>query len=325
MIVVTGAAGFIGSCLLWQLNKAGIEDIVAVDILDNTEKWRNLTGKRFKDYFQKDEFLSLVLEEKLPKPKAIFHIGACSSTTLLDADYFIKNNYEYSKTLAKWAFKHGAYFFYASSAATYGNGEKGYNDNDDATPFLMPLNMYGYSKLLFDNWILNETKNFTDSAKKVTGFRFFNVFGPNEYHKADMMSVVCKTFNSARYKGRIQLFKSYKPEYADGEQKRDFVYVKDVVMVMNYFFNNPVRGIFNLGTGASRTWNDLARAVFKALGKASVIEYIDMPEYLRPKYQYFTQANLDNLRNIARCAHKFMSLEDAIKDYAGYLKNNDYL
>jgi ADP-L-glycero-D-manno-heptose 6-epimerase len=320
MIVVTGGAGFIGSCFIWKLNQENVTDILVVDHLDATDKWKNLRGKKFADYIQKDDFLKMVEEKKLPKPKKVVHIGACSSTTCQDAGYFIKNNYEYSKTLAKWAVENKAQFMYASSAATYGSGECGYSDADENTRKLMPLNMYGYSKQLFDLWVLNNKL-----GRKVTGFKFFNVFGPNEYHKEDMMSVVCKNFYEVRDRGVIKLFKSHKPGYTDGEQKRDFIYVKDVVDVMYWSFKRPAKtGIFNLGTGFARSWNDLANAMFSAVGKAAKIEYIDMPETLKAKYQYYTQADMAKLRK-AGCRHKFHSLEEAVADYAKYLDVKAYL
>ncbi len=320
MVILTGGAGFIGSCFLWKLNQEGIDDIIVVDHLDDTDKWRNLPGKRFHDYIQKDDFLCLVKENKLPKPRHIIHMGACSSTTLTDADYFIRNNYEYSKTLAKWAFIHKAPFMYASSGATYGDGSAGYSDGNDTTYSLHPLNMYGYSKQLFDLWVLNN--GFENMA---TGIKFFNVFGPNEYHKRDMMSVICKNFREVRDQGRIRLFKSYRDDYADGEQKRDFIYVKDAIEVMYFFFRNPDRtGIFNLGTGVARSWNDVAGAMFSALGKRPCIDYIEMPGYLRPKYQYFTQAEMSKLRGVG-CEHELQPLEASVKDYVKYLDKKEYL
>ncbi|MCG2712315.1 MAG: ADP-glyceromanno-heptose 6-epimerase [Candidatus Omnitrophica bacterium] len=320
MIVLTGGAGFIGSCFLWKLNREGISDIIVVDDLDSTDKWKNLVGKQFLDYIQKDDFLRLILEDKLPEPSHIVHMGACSSTTCTDGDYFIKNNYEYSKILAQWAFRRKAHFLYASSAATYGDGTNGYADNDEVTKILRPLNMYGFSKQLFDLWVLDNGYD-----KKATGIKFFNVFGPNEYHKGEMMSIVCKKFNEAAVDGCIRLFKSYKKEYEHGEQKRDFIYVKDAVEVMFWMFKNPeAAGIFNLGTGIAHTWNELAGAMFKALGKTPKIEYIEMPEYLRPKYQYFTQAKIDKLRQ-AGCDIEFSGLDDAVADYVKFLKNKAYL
>lgn len=320
MIILTGGAGFIGSCFLWKLNQEGITDIIVVDHLDDSGKWRNLLGKKFRDYVQKDEFLKLIEAGKIAKPSFVVHMGACSSTTLTDADYYLKNNYEYSKTLAKWALSKRAHFMYASSAATYGNGDFGYSDSNNNSRILQPLNMYGYSKFLFDRWVLNN-----GLEKKVTGFKFFNVFGPNEYHKEDMRSVVCKAFPVMSDEGRIRLFKSYREGYSDGEQKRDFIYVKDAVEVMYHFFKNPRKtGIFNLGTGEARSWNDLARGMFKAMDKKDVIEYVDMPETLKEKYQYFTQADMTKLSQ-AGCKHTFRSLEDSIKDYVGYLGKGEYL
>ncbi|MFH1092780.1 MAG: ADP-glyceromanno-heptose 6-epimerase [Candidatus Omnitrophota bacterium] len=320
MIILTGGAGFIGSCFLWKLNSEGISDIIVVDELDSTDKWKNLQGKRFSDYIQKDDFLRLILEDKLRDPKHIVHMGACSSTTCTDGDYFIKNNYEYSKIIAQWAFKHKAPFLYASSAATYGNGSNGYDDSDEATRILRPLNLYGFSKQLFDLWVLNN-----GYEKKVTGIKFFNVFGPNEYHKGEMSSIICKKFNEAALDGCLRLFKSYKKEYGHGEQKRDFIYVKDAVEVMFYLFRNPeICGIYNLGTGKAHTWNELAGAMFKALRITPKIEYIEMPEYLRSKYQYFTESKMDKIRK-AGCDFKFTSLDESIADYVKYLKNNAYL
>ena len=320
MIILTGGAGFIGSCFLWKLNKEGIKDIIVVDNLGTSEKWKNLLNKKFSDYIHKEDFIKLVEDNKIEKPRHIVHMGACSSTTLTDANYYMKNNYEYSKTLAKWAIRNNIPFLYASSAATYGDGDMGYDDSDELTYKLAPLNMYGYSKQLFDVWILNN-----GLGNKVTGIKFFNVFGPNEYHKGEMMSVICKRFATVRDEGVIRLFKSYRPDYKDGEQKRDFIYIKDVVDVMHYFFANKNKtGIYNLGTGLAQSWNDIANAMFAALGKKPKIEYIEMPEYLRPKYQYFTQAKMGKLLK-AGCGHKFRSLEDSVKDYTAYLKEGLHL
>lgn len=320
MIILTGGAGFIGSCFLQKLNEEGISDVIVVDHLDETDKWRNLLGKSFLDYIQKDDFLSLIEGHKLPRPKAVVHMGACTSTTLTDADYYLKNNYEYSKTLAEWALAGKASFLYASSAATYGDGSEGYSDDDENTRRLQPLNMYGYSKHLFDLWVLDN-----GLIDKVTGVKFFNVFGPNEYHKQDMRSVICKAFPQVRDEGRICLFKSYHTDYADGEQKRDFVYVKDAVEVMYHLFSAPQKtGIFNLGTSCARSWNDLAYAIFAAVDKKPVIKYIDMPESLREKYQYFTQADMSKLKETGYDL-KFRSLEESVRDYAGYLKEDAYL
>jgi ADP-L-glycero-D-manno-heptose 6-epimerase len=315
MIILTGGAGFIGSCFLWRLNREGIDDVIVVDHLDASLKWRNLLGKKFLDYIQKDDFIRLIAEGKVPKPTHVVHMGACSSTTLTDAGYYIKNNYEYSKILAGWALSQKAHFLYASSAATYGDGKCGYSDADENTRKLEPLNMYGYSKHLFDMWALNN-----GLIGKITGIKFFNVFGPNEYHKEDMRSVVCKSFPGVRDEAKLRLFRSYRSDYGHGEQKRDFVYIKDAVEVMLYLFSNPkTTGIFNLGTGLARSWNDLAKAMFDAMRVKPSVEYIEMPESLREKYQYFTQADMSKLAS-SGCDHKFMTLEDSVKDYAEYLK-----
>ncbi len=320
-ILLTGGAGFIGSCLLWKLNSEGIKDVIVVDSLGTSDKWQNLVGKEFEDYLEKEDFLDYLESDKLKGAlDLIVHFGACTSTTEEDASYLIENNYLYSKRLAKWALAHKVPFIYASSAATYGDGKLGYSDEDEFSLKLRPLNMYGYSKQLFDLWLIrNKLSN------KVTGFKFFNVFGPNEYHKADMKSVIAKNFDKVASGEKMRLFKSYKKDYADGGQKRDFVYIKDAVEVVYYFIKNlNKKGIFNLGTGVARTWNDLASALFSAVNRKPEIEYIEMPETIREKYQYYTQADLTKLRE-AGCAHKFLSLEEAIKDYAAYLKNHAYL
>lgn len=320
MIILTGGAGFIGSCFLWKLNQEGIKEVLVVDHLDDTEKWKNLLGKNYYDYVQKNDFFNTVVSRRVPKPEAIIHLGACSSTTLFDADYYIKNNYEYSKVLALWAFELDVPFIYASSAATYGNGNNGYDDDISKIVNLSPLNMYGFSKHMFDLWLLNN-----NYLNKAIGIKFFNVFGPNEYHKSDMRSVICKNYEAAERDGLIKLFKSYNPQYKDGEQRRDFIYIKDVVEVMYFLFKNPLKaGIFNIGTGKSRTWNDLAKSMFSNVGKKENIEYIDMPDALKLKYQYFTEAKINNLRNVGY-TKPFMELEDSVKDYCSYLKNKSYL
>ncbi|MFC1501526.1 ADP-glyceromanno-heptose 6-epimerase [Elusimicrobiota bacterium] len=320
MIALTGGAGFIGSCFLWKLNLEGLEDIIVVDSMDEKNKEPNFKSKKFKDFIDKTEFLKLVEKNKLPKLSHIIHMGACSSTTETNENYLIKNNYEYSKSLAEYAFKNNIPFMYASSAATYGDGSQGYDDKDSNAPNLKPLNLYGRSKQMFDLWIL-ENKH-TDKA---TGLKFFNVFGPNEYHKGEMKSVICKRFDDVNSGLPMKLFKSYHKEYKDGEQKRDFIYIKDAVEVMYYLYKNPSKtGIFNLGTGKARSWNDIANAMFKALDKQPKIEYIEMPDNLKDKYQYFTEAKMDKLRSTGYKT-PFRSLEDSIKDYTNYLKNKSYL
>ncbi len=311
MIVVTGGAGFIGSVFVAKLNDNGIDNIIVVDELGTSEKWKNLVKRRYADYLDKDAFLKMVEADRVPfSVKAIVHMGACSSTTERDAGYLMENNYHYSCRLAEWAQRNNLRFIYASSAATYGDGSRGFSDDDEMTRALKPINMYGYSKQLFDLWVLRN-----GLIQNVAGIKFFNVFGPNEYHKADMTSVIFKAFHQIREKGRVGLFKSYRPEYADGGQKRDFVYVKECVEVLWWLLEHrEVNGIFNLGTGEARTWNDLIGAVFAALDRPAVIDYIEMPEAIRGQYQYFTEARMDKLR-AAGCPVDFAPLEKTVGDY----------
>jgi len=319
MWVVTGGAGFIGSALLWKLNEEGLSNILAVDLLENSEKWKNLRDRRFADYLEADDFKGRLLADQLPKIEGIVHLGACSSTTETDAAFLIENNYEYTKALAQWALAKKARFIYASSAATYGDGRLGYSTDAATTEKLRPLNLYGYSKQLFDLWALRR-----GVLTKFVGIKFFNVFGPNEYHKGEMRSLVVKAYEQIQQDGKIRLFKSYKPEYRDGEQARDFLYVKDAVHVIYEFMTAKGHGgLYNLGAGLARTWNDLAKAVFSALGKPPLIDYIEMAETLRPQYQYHTQADMGWRKK----GKPFMSLEDGVKDYVqNYLsKENPYL
>lgn len=313
MIILTGGAGFIGSALLRGLNDRGQYDVVVVDHLGESEKWKNLVGKRYLDYLHKDQFLEQLLGGAFGEGKevqAVIHLGACSATTEKDADYLWRNNFKYSQVLASWCLEKGVRFIYASSAATYGDGANGFLDDDAALTALRPLNMYGYSKHAFDLWALEE-----GVLASMVGLKFFNVFGPNEAHKGDMRSLVDKAVAQIQATGRLQLFKSHRPDFKDGEQSRDFVYVKDVVAVLLKLLDQPqVNGLFNLGSGSARTWNDLAGAVFKALGKTAAIDYIDMPEVLRGKYQYHTRAEMGKLRQ-ALGLLPLRSLEDAVADY----------
>jgi len=336
MIIVTGGAGFIGSALIAALNnprssRGPITDILVVDELAGDEKWKNLRNLSFADYVEKDDFLEMVVENKLGGPiEAVFHLGASTSTTETNASYLIKNNYEYSKILAQWATDNNIRFIYASSAATYGDGSEGFNDDEEQINKLRPLNMYGYSKHLFDLWAHR-----SELLKKIVGLKYFNVFGPNEYHKGEMRSFVVKAFEQIKAPvlscegkngGKVRLFKSYKSEYADGQQMRDFIYVKDAVDMTLFFLDNPrISGLFNIGTGKARTWNDLVKSVFAAMGKKPNIEYIDMPESIRNQYQYYTCADMTKLLK-AGYKRQISSLEDAIKDYVqNYLQKDRYL
>ena len=322
MLIVTGGAGFIGSAIIAALNKRGITDILVVDQLGCDQRWKNLRNLSFADYVEKDDFLEMVIENKLCPPiQAVFHLGACTSTTETNASYLAKNNYEYTKLLAQWATGSGIRFIYASSAATYGDGSAGFSDDEKTIEKLQPLNMYGYSKHLFDLWAKR-----AGLLKKIVGLKYFNVFGPNEYHKADMRSFVLKSFEQITTAGKVCLFKSHRPDYKDGEQLRDFLYVKDAVDMTLFFYDNPhIGGLFNIGTGQARSWNDLVKAVFAAMGKKPNIEYIDMPESIRNQYQYFTQADITKLRSTG-CKTPITPLESAIKDYVqNYLQKDGYL
>lgn len=309
-VLVTGGAGFIGSALVWGLNRRGCENIVVCDILGMNEKWRNLTPLRFADYVEAEALLPRLQSGALGKFDLILHMGACSATTEKNASYLAVNNYEFTKDLAMWALVNKTRFVYASSAATYGDGSAGMEDDETRLDSLRPLNMYGYSKHMFD---LHAKR--AGFLNKVVGLKFFNVFGPNEDHKEDMRSLVHKSFAQVQNESLIRLFKSYKKEYADGEQKRDFLYVKDcVAMTLHLAATTKAAGLFNIGSGGARSWNDLANAVFVALKKKPVIKYIPMPEVIRDKYQYFTQANLMRLRGAGYSA-PVTSLENAVSDY----------
>ena len=312
MYIVTGASGLIGSALVWALNQRGIEDILAVDHLGTSEKWKNLRALRFSDYLEKDAFRKLLLENKLDTSgiKAILHMGACSSTTEKDASYLVDNNFEYTKELAGFAAQNSIRFLYASSSATYGDGTNGFVDDENSLEKLRPLNMYGYSKQLFDLWAKRE-----GLLGKIAGLKFTNVFGPNEYHKADMRSVVVKSFEQVRDSEKIKLFKSGRPEYKNGEQMRDFLYVKDAVEMVFFIMDNKnVNGIFNIGSGRAETWNSLANAVFAAMGKTPVVEYVEMPDHLKDKYQYYTKAEMGKLQN-SGYTKECRPLADAVADY----------
>ena len=311
-IVVTGAAGFIGRNVVAELNARGEEEIILVDELGKDEKWKNLVGLRYEDIVSPEEFLGLIEDGAFADARSVIHLGACSATTEKDADYLLRNNYQYTRVLCNWAQANEIRFVYASSAATYGDGSDGYNDSDTLTPTLKPLNMYGYSKHMFDLWALKQ-----GLFESITGLKYFNVFGPFEDHKGDMRSVVSKSYDQIRDTGVVKLFKSYKPEYKDGEQMRDFIYVNDAVDVTLHFALQPFDapgGLFNCGTGKARTWVDLVHGVFAAMGLPPRVEFIEMPKILQGKYQYFTQADDAKLRR-AGYTKPFTSLEDGIRNY----------
>ena len=319
MFIVTGGAGFIGSAVVWKLNLAGIDNILIVDNLGQSEKWKNIVNRSYTDYMHKSVFLEAIRKKSFGKIEAIIHLGACSSTTERNAEYLMENNYHYSKAVAAYALENGIRLINASSAATYGSGEIGFTDDLLKLNQLKPLNMYGYTKHLFDLWAQRE-KIFD----KLVCLKFFNVFGPNEYHKEDMCSVIFKAFSQVNETGCIRLFKSYLSKYSDGGQQRDFVYVKDCVNLIWWLLENPgVNGLFNVGTGKARNWNDLAHAVFKAMEVPKNIEYIEMPQTLRDRYQYFTQAAMEKLA-AAGYPLGFSSLEEAVSDYINnYLQQID--
>lgn len=312
-ILVTGGAGFIGSALVWALNQRGITDIVVTDFLGSDEKWRNLVPLQFEDYVEASVFRNRLAADgdAFGKFSCVFHLGACSATTEKNAAYLIDNNYTVTKELAEWSLSRGTRFIYASSAATYGDGAEGMDDRMEDLSRLRPLNMYGYSKQLFDlhaqrqGWL-----------GQIVGLKYFNVFGPNEDHKGDMRSLVNKAFQQIQASGKVQLFKSYKPEYRDGEQMRDFLYVKDAVEMTLHFADQAptVGGLFNLGSGEANTWVTLANAIFAALDRAPQIEFIEMPEVLQGKYQYYTKADISKLRGTGY-SRAMTALHQAVRDY----------
>jgi ADP-L-glycero-D-manno-heptose 6-epimerase len=317
MIIVTGGAGLIGSAVVQRLNGLGREDILIVDHLGHTDKWRNLSPLRFMDYLEKDAFERMLddgtLARRLPGGRtldAVIHLGACSATTEPDATYLIRNNFEYSRKLALTALAADARFIYASSAATYGDGGNGFVDDDSRLQLLRPMNMYGYSKQLFDLWAMRQ-----GLLDRIVGIKYFNVYGPNEQHKGEMRSLVLKAYEQIGATGTLRLFKSHRPEYGDGEQLRDFIYVKDAAaMTLHFLQNKSAGGIFNVGGGTTVSWNRLARAVFSAMERPVSIEYIDMPESIRSTYQYLTCADTSKIR-AAGYSETVMSVEEAVSDY----------
>jgi ADP-L-glycero-D-manno-heptose 6-epimerase len=311
-VLVTGGAGFIGSALIWELNRRGVQQILVADKLVQDEKWRNLVPLKFADYIDGSALEQIALRHpNSMKPfDFIFHLGACSATTEKDEDYLMRNNFEFTKVLARWALTNNSRFVYASSAATYGDGKHGMDDQLEDLHQLRPLNMYGYSKHWFDIYAKQQ-----GWLPKMVGFKYFNVFGPNEGHKGDMRSVVHKAYHQILKEGKVQLFKSYKAEYKDGEQLRDFLYVKDAINMSIHLAETEVaNGLYNLGSGQAKSWLQLTRAIFTAMNLPENIEFIEMPETLKGKYQYYTCADITKLRNSGYTQAGY-SLEAAVKDY----------
>jgi len=313
MIVVTGGAGFIGSALVHALNRRGCTEISVVDIEDHPEKKNNLAPLKFSRLVSPDTFLEQVFAGSLKGVDTLFHLGACSSTTEMDIDFLNRNNFQFTQHLARYCLGRGIRFIYASSAATYGDGQQGYSDDVSRLATLKPLNPYGQSKQDFDVWAQQE-----GVLDRMVGLKYFNVFGPNEYHKEDMRSMALKGYEQIRDTGKIRLFKSYHNEYGDGQQVRDFIYVQDAVAMTLFFQDHPeINGLFNVGSGQARCWNDLARAIFEAMNREPVIEYIEMPDSIRDQYQYHTCAEVGKIRD-AGYDLPTLSLEDAVSDYVSH-------
>ena len=319
-ILLTGAAGFIGSYLLGYLNKQGYNKIIIVDDFTDEDKWFNLSNKKFITKVERDELFDW-LRSADPKIEFVYHLGARTDTTEFDYSIHQKLNVEYSKSIWNYCTEKNIPLVYASSAATYGNGEFGYKDNHDIVGELKPLNPYGVSKNEFDKWALQQTSQPPFWA----GLKFFNVYGPNEYHKDRMASMIFHGYNQIKKTGKVKLFKSHKPECRDGEQLRDFIYVEDVANVCYWLIENRVEsGLYNLGTGKARPFKDLVTAIFTSLNREPQIEFIDMPEDIRDKYQYFTEADMNKLKE-AGYNEKFFSLENGVQDYVKkYLLRNEY-
>lgn len=319
-LIVTGGAGFIGCNLARALNLRGHTDLIIVDRLDHIAKKRNLSRIQCGEFVEKDAFRERIRADAVEKVDALFHLGACSSTTEMDEEFLDDNNTAYTRELCEWSLKHNVRFIYASSAATYGDGSKGYSDDHALIPSLQPLNPYGWSKQKFDLWALQN--NLLD---RIVGLKYFNVYGPYEDHKGDMRSMINKAYDQVRAKGQFSLFKSHKPDYRDGEQERDFIYVRDAVAMTIFFLDNPsINGIFNCGTGVARTWLDLARAVFSAMDKKPHIHFVDIPLSIREQYQYHTRADMTKLR-AAGFKPAITSIEDGVREYiTRYLADPGY-
>ncbi|MDE0837850.1 MAG: ADP-glyceromanno-heptose 6-epimerase [Kiritimatiellae bacterium] len=316
--IVTGGAGFIGRNIIDALNARGHDDILVVDALNNPEKEANLASVRYAEFMDKDAFREALLAGEMTAVKTVFHLGACSSTMQLDVDFLNDNNVLYTQQVCTWCSDNDVRFIYASSAATYGDGEHGYSDDEANIQELKPLNPYGQSKQDFDLWA--RERGLLDH---IVGLKYFNVYGPFESHKGDMRSVVNKAYGWIQDTGELSLFKSYRPDFADGEQNRDFIYVKDAVAVTLFFHDHPeVSGLFNCGTGEARTWVDLGRAIFAAMDLEPKIKMIEMPDALRNHYQYHTQADATKLRECG-FTQPFMSIEEGVDDYVrNYLAND---
>ncbi|MCP5469321.1 MAG: ADP-glyceromanno-heptose 6-epimerase [Chlamydiales bacterium] len=311
MIVLTGGAGFIGSNVLKVLNERGYENIVVVDEFDESDKWKNLVGKSFEEVLDKSELFDWLHEGV----QAIIHLGACSSTVERDSHFLLENNYRYTRMLAEYALARGIRFIYASSAATYGDGSKGFSDDHDLLEQYEPLNMYGFSKHIFDLWL--KRKGLLD---RVVGLKYFNVYGPNEFHKGRMASAILKMVPDVMQDGKIRLFASSEPErFEDGGQIRDFIYVKDAAEMTVQFLENDLGGIFNIGTGEEQTWNRLAKGVIRGVDRPGQIEYIAMPDDLVGKYQNYTCADMKK-SHVNKLVMPRFSLEEAVLDYVkGYV------
>lgn len=319
-IIITGAAGFIGSCMVSYLNRQGFEKLILVDEFDDEEKELNLLHKKYIVRVEREDFFGWVQREK-PAVDFVFHLGARTDTTEFDYSVHQRLNVEYSQKMWNYCAMHNIPLVYASSAATYGEGELGYDDSHDIIEQLQPLNPYGISKNEFDKWVLHQDCHPPFWA----GLKFFNVYGPNEYHKARMASVIFHSYNQIKQNGTVKLFRSHKEGYEDGEQLRDFIYVKDVIAVCYWLMEHqPASAIYNLGTGQARSFNDLVKSTFAGLDMQPSIEYIDMPADIRDKYQYFTEANMDKLRK-AGYKDEFYSLEKGVDDYVrNYLAKNEF-
>lgn len=308
--IVTGGAGLIGSNIVRELNARGVSDILIVDHLNHPGKQANLNSVQYTAYLDRTDFRAALRAGQIAPASGLFHLGACSSTMETSETYLDDNNTGYTRELCEWALAHNTRFVYASSAATYGDGALGYDDDDAVTPKLKPLNLYGWSKQKFDLWALQ-----AGVLGKIAGLKYFNVFGPGEDHKGDMRSVVNKSVKLIQDTGRLSLFKSHRPDYGNGQQDRDFVYVKDAAQVTLWLYDHPeANGLFNCGTGHARTWVDLAHAIFAAMNREPAIDFIDMPPALRDKYQYHTEAEMKKLR-AAGCQIPFRPLEESVSDY----------